>query len=181
MIVPNYSQKARQFYPMFDQCWPTVYDVDPTLVKHWVKLSCLLGRTLCLITWCSPVSTDTARAQGSQGSVYVGWAQPPLSGSPPPLAMSALWDREVRTPISLVVIHRPHFVYVPRGCVVLWLLGDNHSFLDPRMQMFHLILKTIFLKYIFNMQHCRKSVKHQMPYLRSLNIHFMINNLIKKL
>ena len=29
--------------PMFDQCWPTVYDVSPTLVKHWVDVSCLLG------------------------------------------------------------------------------------------------------------------------------------------
>ena len=28
---------------MFDQCWPTVYDVGPTLVKHWVDVSCLLG------------------------------------------------------------------------------------------------------------------------------------------
>ena len=27
---------------MFDQCWPTVYDVGPTLVKHWVDASCLL-------------------------------------------------------------------------------------------------------------------------------------------
>ena len=28
---------------MFDQCWPTVYDVGPTSVKHWLNVSCLLG------------------------------------------------------------------------------------------------------------------------------------------
>ena len=29
-------------YPMFDPCWPTVYDVGPTMDKHWVDVSCLL-------------------------------------------------------------------------------------------------------------------------------------------
>ena len=28
---------------MFDQCWPTVHDVGPELIKHWVDVSCLLG------------------------------------------------------------------------------------------------------------------------------------------
>ena len=37
------TQPARHIYPMFDQCWPTVYDVGPTLVKHWVDVSCFLG------------------------------------------------------------------------------------------------------------------------------------------
>ena len=27
---------------MLDQCWPTVCDVSPTLVQHWVGISCLL-------------------------------------------------------------------------------------------------------------------------------------------
>ena len=35
------SQQPRQIYPVFDQCWATVYDVGPTLVKHRVDLSCL--------------------------------------------------------------------------------------------------------------------------------------------
>ena len=37
------SQQTRQIYPMLDQCWTTVYDVGPTLVKHWVDLSCFLS------------------------------------------------------------------------------------------------------------------------------------------
>ena len=38
------TQQTRHIYPMFDQGWPTVYDVGPTLVKHRVDVSCLLGR-----------------------------------------------------------------------------------------------------------------------------------------
>ena len=37
------SQQKRHIYPMFDHCWPTVYDVGPTVVKHWIDVSCLLG------------------------------------------------------------------------------------------------------------------------------------------
>ena len=37
------SQQTRHIYPMFVQCWPTVYDAGPTLLKHWVDVSCLLG------------------------------------------------------------------------------------------------------------------------------------------
>ena len=29
--------------PMFDQCWTYVVNGGPTLVKHWVDVSCLLG------------------------------------------------------------------------------------------------------------------------------------------
>ena len=45
-IVPEHqyqSQQTRDNDPMFDQCWPTVYDVGPTFVKHWVDVSCFLG------------------------------------------------------------------------------------------------------------------------------------------
>ena len=38
------TQQTRNIYPMFDQCWPTVYDVGPTLVKYWLDVSCLLGK-----------------------------------------------------------------------------------------------------------------------------------------
>ena len=38
------AQQKRHIYPMFDLCWPTVYDVGPTLVKHWVDVSWMLGR-----------------------------------------------------------------------------------------------------------------------------------------
>ena len=27
---------------MLDQCWPTVYDVGPTFVQHWINVLCLL-------------------------------------------------------------------------------------------------------------------------------------------
>ena len=33
---------------MFDQCWPTVYDVGPTLVKHWVDVLCFLASVSCV-------------------------------------------------------------------------------------------------------------------------------------
>ena len=38
------TQQTRYIHQMFDQCWSTVYDVGPTLVKHWIYVSCLLGR-----------------------------------------------------------------------------------------------------------------------------------------
>ena len=39
----SYTQKTRHIYPMSDQCWPTVYDVGPTLARHWVDVWLLLG------------------------------------------------------------------------------------------------------------------------------------------
>ena len=37
---------------MFDQCWATVYDVDPKLVKHWLDVSCYLGTAMTvLLQW----------------------------------------------------------------------------------------------------------------------------------
>ena len=29
--------------PMLDQCWANVVDGGPTLVQHWIHVSCLLG------------------------------------------------------------------------------------------------------------------------------------------
>ena len=37
------SQQARDIDTMLDQCWASVVDGGPTLVKHWVDISCLLG------------------------------------------------------------------------------------------------------------------------------------------
>ena len=37
------TQQTLHIDPMLDQCWLTVYDVEPTLVQHWVYVSCLLG------------------------------------------------------------------------------------------------------------------------------------------
>ena len=34
------AQQTRHIHPMFEQCWPTVYDGGPLLVKHWVDVSC---------------------------------------------------------------------------------------------------------------------------------------------
>ena len=41
--VEGTSQQTRQINAIFDQCWHTVYDAGPTLVKHWVDVSCLLS------------------------------------------------------------------------------------------------------------------------------------------
>ena len=38
------TQQTQHIYPMFDQCWVNVVDDGPTLVKHWVDVSCVLGR-----------------------------------------------------------------------------------------------------------------------------------------
>ena len=40
------TQQTRHIDQMLDQCWPIVYDVGPTLVKHWIYVSCLLGRVV---------------------------------------------------------------------------------------------------------------------------------------
>ena len=37
------SQQTRYIDSMLGECWPTVFDVDPTLTQHWVNVSCLLG------------------------------------------------------------------------------------------------------------------------------------------
>ena len=37
------TQPTRDIYPLLDQCWATVNDAGPTLVQHWVDVSCLLG------------------------------------------------------------------------------------------------------------------------------------------
>ena len=36
-------QKTRDIEPMLGQCWPSVYDAGPTLTRHWLDVSCLLG------------------------------------------------------------------------------------------------------------------------------------------
>ena len=41
------SQQTRDLHPMLVQCWPTVYDVGPTLKQHWMSVSCLLGWAGC--------------------------------------------------------------------------------------------------------------------------------------
>ena len=39
---------------MLDQCWSTVYDAGPTVVKYWLDVLCLLGeRSLCIVIECS--------------------------------------------------------------------------------------------------------------------------------
>ena len=37
------AQQTRHIDPMLDQCWPTVYDVGPTLFQHWIDAPYLLG------------------------------------------------------------------------------------------------------------------------------------------
>ena len=38
------TQLTRRIDPMLAQCLPTVYDAGPTLDRHWVYVSCFLGR-----------------------------------------------------------------------------------------------------------------------------------------
>ena len=42
-------QQTRDIYPMLKQCWSTVYNASPTLVQHWVDVSCFLGRNATYI------------------------------------------------------------------------------------------------------------------------------------
>ena len=42
-VVYPISRLTRNLSPMLDQCWANVVDGGPTLVKHWVDVSCLLG------------------------------------------------------------------------------------------------------------------------------------------
>ena len=37
------SQQTPRINPMSDQCWANVVDGGPTLVRHWVDVSCFLG------------------------------------------------------------------------------------------------------------------------------------------
>ena len=39
-------QRTRHINPALAQCWPTVYDADPTLNQHCVN-------ALCLLMWCT--------------------------------------------------------------------------------------------------------------------------------
>ena len=37
------TQQTRDVKPMLFQCWPTVFDVGPTIKQHWFNVSRLLG------------------------------------------------------------------------------------------------------------------------------------------
>ena len=37
------KEKTQDFDPMFDQCWPSVYDAGPTPTKHWAEALRLSG------------------------------------------------------------------------------------------------------------------------------------------
>ena len=41
--IVNNSKQTRGIHPILFQCWASVEDVGPTLKRHWVKASCLLG------------------------------------------------------------------------------------------------------------------------------------------
>ena len=40
------SQLTRDVQPMLVQCWPIVFDACPTLLRHWLNVSCLLGASV---------------------------------------------------------------------------------------------------------------------------------------
>ena len=43
------SQPTRDFDSMLFQHWPTVYDVGPALIQHWISASCLTASAASLI------------------------------------------------------------------------------------------------------------------------------------
>ena len=59
-------RQARDIDSMLGQCWASVYDAGPTLVQHWVDVSCLPRRAdeaaslqpcqLARFTWAAPES-----------------------------------------------------------------------------------------------------------------------------
>ena len=40
------THQTRDIEPLLVQCWPTVYDVGPTLKQQWLGVSCLLGNCM---------------------------------------------------------------------------------------------------------------------------------------
>ena len=42
-FIPANTRRSPNVGTMLAQCWPIVYDADPTLYQHWVNVTCLLG------------------------------------------------------------------------------------------------------------------------------------------
>ena len=59
------AHQTRHIYPMFDQFWASVVDSGPTLVKHWIDASCLLGGGLELyFQLCNLLRIDVLNSSG---------------------------------------------------------------------------------------------------------------------
>ena len=43
------TQQTRNIDPMLFKCWPTLFDVGPTLKQHWLNVLCLLGKLRVVI------------------------------------------------------------------------------------------------------------------------------------
>ena len=77
---------------MFDQCWANVVDGGPTLVKHWVYVSSLLGRINSTVQF----TTNALLQFVLEGSlapwspVFLHHSQPP---HPLPLLSNILKDK----------------------------------------------------------------------------------------
>ena len=68
------SQQTRHIDLMLDQCWPTVYDVGPRPIQHWVDASCLLGS----VNVTRPANVGLSSTTGSMSLVMSnGNPQPP--------------------------------------------------------------------------------------------------------
>ena len=65
------SHQTWHIYTMFDQCWPTVYDVGPPLFKHWVSVLCyVVSSVACSLQIDKPVTlSGWFRAQDSAPSL----------------------------------------------------------------------------------------------------------------
>ena len=50
-IPEQLTQQTQAIDPVFDQCWASVVDGGPTLIKHWANILCLLGQLTELSYW----------------------------------------------------------------------------------------------------------------------------------
>ena len=77
------TQETRDVYPMLVQCWNDVVDGGPTLNRHWVRVSCLLGRCPRRFS----IAGERARTHGvilpTQILFNIGPASQPVTGLMP--------------------------------------------------------------------------------------------------
>ena len=68
------TQQTRHTFPMFDQCWAIVVDGGPTLVRHWVDVSCFLGlfepSNVCILGFKANIK-ELNICQSSLGSLMI--------------------------------------------------------------------------------------------------------------
>ena len=86
MLLICDSQQTRYVEPMLFYCWASVADNGPTLKRHWLNVSCLLGHNIITflpgkqdtLTQCflnvGPLSATLAQHSNNFGSTaFVYW------------------------------------------------------------------------------------------------------------